>query len=126
MQLPAYEFAQNLVDLSRVARGDLELSEASTFMKYFNMTGRTLETNPKFFLYSAHAESLGPVLRFFEQESLVPLTPEPASMITFDFYKQDGKFYVEAENVDQESTPFLTLELTKFESMAQAKLQKYS
>ena len=110
------------MQLSKVARGELEIGEASIFMKYFEMSGRVLEAEPKFFFYSAHAETLAPILRFFQQDDLVPLTPEPASMITYDFYKQDGKFYVQAENVDQTATPFLTMELTEFEKRLEQKL----
>ena len=86
--LPTYEFFTTLRDMAKVQRGQMTLAQSQTFMKYYNlMPGAKLEKTPKLILYSAHAETLGPIVRYFGAEDKVPFTPEPASMILFDFYE---------------------------------------
>ena len=86
--LPVYEFLTTLRDMTKVQRGQMTLAQSQTFMKYYNlMPGAKLEKTPKLILYSAHSETLGPILRYFKAEDKVPFTPEPSSMILFDFYE---------------------------------------
>ena len=59
-------------------------------MKYYNMSGRDLDVDPLFFFFSAHAETVAPLLRFFNQMEEVPLDPAPSSMILFEFYEEFG------------------------------------
>ena len=54
-------------------------------MHYFNMTGRVQESMPKFVLFSAHAETVAPILHAFNHPLL--LTPDPASMVLVNYYE---------------------------------------
>lgn len=96
-------------------------------MNYFNMSGRKLETVPRFFYYSAHAETLGPLLRFYHQESEVPLKPVPASMIIFDYYSEAGKFWIEGKYVAGDNVMhFLNIESEYFEHLSTSVLNGYA
>ena len=63
------------------------------------MSGNKLEVDPRLFLFSAHGETIAPILRFFNQHDLYPLTPDPTAMILFDFYDEAGISWVSAAYV---------------------------
>ena len=52
-------------------------------MSYFNRTGEATAM-PKFVLYSAHAETVAPILHALQNPQLV--TPPPASMVLVNYY----------------------------------------
>jgi len=59
-------------------------------MHYFNMSGREMTVEPKFIFFSAHAETVAPMVRFYDFVDEVPLTPNPAVMVIFDFVESYG------------------------------------
>ena len=63
--LPAYNLAQVIADIASVAQGSMNLTDSDTFMNYYNMSGKTLKVDPKFFLFSAHAETVAPLIHFY-------------------------------------------------------------
>lgn len=84
--LPAFNLAQTLSDIASVADGKMKLLESKTFMHYYDMwSGHKMGKEPKFFLFSAHAETVGPLLRFYNMMDDFPLEPAPSSMLVFDF-----------------------------------------
>lgn len=55
-------------------------------MHYYNMSGAEQPTVvPKFVLYSAHAETVAPILHAFDSPLL--LTPEPAAIVMVLYYE---------------------------------------
>ena len=72
----------------------MNLTDSDTFMHYFNMSGRTLKVDPKFFLFSAHAETVAPLLHFYNLQANFPLTPAPSSMMVFDIVDSYGTVFV--------------------------------
>ena len=83
--LPAFNLAQTLSDFAQVAQGNMKMNESDTFMHYYNMSGHEMKTEPKFILFSAHAETLAPLLRFYNMMEDFPLEPAASSMLVFDF-----------------------------------------
>ena len=65
------------------------------FMYYYKYADQH-DTMPKFVLYSAHAETVAPIIRAFNFWPL--LTPDPASMVLVNFYEQACP-----EDIDQTS-----------------------
>ena len=86
-ELPTFEYLETLVEFKKILSGELELQDATTFMHYFNNEGTvTSETSmPKFVLYSAHAETMAPILHALQHPQLV--TPPPASMVLINYYQ---------------------------------------
>ena len=77
------------------------MEDAPTFMHYFNRSGQVSDSTPmpKFILYSAHAETVAPILHAFDSPLLE--TPQPAAMVFVNFYENsellslDDRFKVE-------------------------------
>ena len=87
------------------------------------MSGNKLEVDPRFFFFSAHAETVAPVLRFFNKRDLDPLTPAPTSMILFDFYDEADISWVSAKYVkDDIAVTFLDVKSDYFKNRVQKKL----
>ena len=85
---PAFELLNVLSDFAQVQQGHMSLDQSSTFMKYISMSGSpTLDKDPKFVFYSAHAETVDPVLRYFGAQNIEPYNPYASSMILFQFFK---------------------------------------
>jgi len=125
--MPTHQMTRFLANLAKVSRGEMKLTDASTFMSYFNMSGRTLDKNPKFFFFSAHAETLAPLIRFFHLQSEVPLTPVPSAMLIFNYYSEAGKFWVEGNYVAGDTdTPFLNMKSEYFEQMSLSVVDGYA
>jgi len=125
--MPTHQMTRTLADLAKVSRGEMKLADASTFMSYFNMSGRTLDSNPKFFFFSAHAEQLAPLIRFFHLQSKVPFLPVPSAMLIFNYYSEAGKFWVEGNYVAGDTdTPFLNMKSEYFEQMSLSVVDGYA
>lgn len=89
---PTFEYLETLLEFSHIVEGSLAWQDAEMFMHYFNMTGEA-KTMPKFVFYSAHAETVAPILHAFDSPTL--LTPDPASMVLVHYYQNvDGSIDV--------------------------------
>ena len=69
---PAYEYLEALTEFGQIVSGVRKMQDASTFMHYFNRTGQVSDTTPmpKFILYSAHAETVAPILHTLDHPLL--------------------------------------------------------
>ena len=132
---PMVEFLEALEELSRVVRGASELYEATIFLKYFNRTGEASTVLPKFAFYSAHAETIAPLLRAFNYDYLV--TPDPASMVLVNYYEctscaadAQDRFqvvvtYYPHYRISPESEVLMTLTASDFELFLTTSLESY-
>lgn len=119
-------------------QGKLAWQDAEMFMHYFNMTGDATAM-PKFVLYSAHAETIAPILHAFESPLL--LNPTPASMVLVNFYadQHEGELseteaaeqiHVEIEYVPQlrlsdEKDTIAAMSITEFQRWITDALDNY-
>lgn len=99
---PTFEYLETLLEFSQVLEGKLALQDASTFMHYFNMTGTATSTTamPKFVFFSAHAETIAPILHAFEAPLV--LNPDPASMVLVNFYAVQQACEADSEDCNEE------------------------
>ena len=69
---PAYEYMKTLIEFSQIVQGLRKMQDATMFMHYFNRSGQVSDTTPmpKFILYSAHAETVAPILHAFDSALL--------------------------------------------------------
>ena len=97
-------------------------------MNYFNMTGRKFAVNPKFILYSAHAETVAPLLRLYRLETTIPFTPLAAFAMMFDFIETDGQInvHLQAANGGDSYVDLLKMEIGRFEQITGMQLLTYS
>lgn len=65
---PEFEYLSVLSEFSQILvnKGSLQ-EEAPVFTKYANRVGTPRTTLPKFVIYSAHAEEVGPAMHVFQQ-----------------------------------------------------------
>ena len=79
--LPIYSLMSQLGELAAVLSGELELKDADVLSQYIER-----DTLPKFMLYSAHQETVAPLLGAFQ--SLLLTNPAPASSVFFTFFAE--------------------------------------
>lgn len=87
-QLPAYKLMQEMNEFANVMQGEDWRSQPN-FMEYFNGS-----VFPKFVMYSAHAETVYPLLKAFDH-ILVTEVP-PASAIFLEYFERDNEDRVRA------------------------------
>ena len=82
------------------------------------MSGNKLEVDPRFFLFSTHEETVAPLLRFFNQSDIVPLTPDPTSIILFEFYDESDISWVSVKYIqDSITVPILNVKSDYFKNI---------
>mmetsp|Transcript_17093 Transcript_17093/g.21592 ORF Transcript_17093/g.21592 Transcript_17093/m.21592 type:complete len:112 (+) Transcript_17093:542-877(+) len=110
--------------MARVARREMKLSQSSTFMHYFNMSGREMAVDPKFFFFSANQFIVGPLLHLMDTQKKVPLKPMPSSMFLFDFVKSSGKVLVKGRYVDgDQELEIFKMDSEDFQHQMESKLE---
>ena len=124
-----YEIAHLLRDLTKVQEGQQELSDSTTFMKYYARLGKDkpLEETPKFIFYSGHSETLKPLIRLFGARDLIPFSVPASSMMLFNFYQEQNetqaKHTVDLVYVRGEQDPLVLFSDTS-EALAQLMTKK--
>ena len=85
-----------------------------------------MTVTPKLFLFSSHAETMAPMVRFFELKQF-PLTPDPASSMVFDFFTDGQVHTVEARYTSYSGTVnFYNDTSAKFEGQLTEALKLYN
>lgn len=93
------EYLKTLAEFAKIIEGQIDWTDAPTFMHYFNMQGdKAQSVMPKFVLFSAHAETIFPIQKAFQSfMSTGPFHPDPAAMLFVNFYEcvtcNDGETY---------------------------------
>mmetsp|Transcript_32453 Transcript_32453/g.42905 ORF Transcript_32453/g.42905 Transcript_32453/m.42905 type:complete len:146 (+) Transcript_32453:1009-1446(+) len=96
-------------------------------MHYFNMSGREMTIEPKLIIFSTHAETVAPLLRFFNMQVDVPLTPAPSSMVIFDYFEHYDRVKVRGRFVSgDEELILLNMDADDFQEMSEGSLKAYA
>ena len=106
-----------LADFAKVQQGEMSVAESTTFMQYYKFTGLQVTDALHYVFYSAHAETVAPLLRYFNVQELAPFTPPPSSFLHFEFYSVVGMepriaaYFVQGNDIDivfdQDSSDFV-------------------